>query len=139
MKTRFLCPHCRATLRVRQNIIFKVRTEDHRMGIMLINPELGNYHYVSSPDLKFEDGEKVDFMCPVCCENLAARDINPDLVDVIMIDQQDREYHVYFSSIAGEQSTFKIEKDNIVEQHGEDASAYMSYFMKKLKLNLEKV
>lgn len=138
MKTRFLCPHCNATLRVRKNVIFKVRTEDHKMGIMLVNPKLGNYHYVSSPDLKFEDGEKVEFMCPVCCENLSAKEINDDLVDVIMIDKENREFHVYFSSIAGEHTTFKIEKDNIVEKYGEDSSAYLNYFSKKLKINLEK-
>ena len=138
MKTRFLCPHCRATLRVRQNIIFKVRTEDHKMGIMLLNSELGNYSYISSPDLKFEDGEKIEFMCPVCCENLAAKGISDDLVSVIMIDNKKRESHVYFSSVSGEHSTFKIEKDNVVEQYGEDSSAYLNYFIKKLKLNLEK-
>lgn len=138
MKTKFLCPHCRATLRVRQNIIFKVRTEDHKMGIMLLNPELGNYSYISSPDLKFEDGEKIDFMCPVCCEHLAAKDINENLIDVIMIDKEEQEYHVYFSSIAGEQTTFKIEKHNVVAQYGQDSSAYLNYFVKKLKLNLEK-
>jgi transcription initiation factor IIE alpha subunit len=138
MKTQFLCPQCRATLRVRQNIIFKVRTEDQKMGILLVNPELGNYSYISSPDLKFEDGEKIDFMCPVCCDNLVAKDISEDLVQVIMIDNDDREYRVYFSSIAGEHSTFKIEEQNIVEHYGEDSSAYLNYFMKKLKLQLEK-
>jgi len=137
MKTRFLCPHCRATLRVRKNIIFKVRTEDHKMGILLLNPALGNYSYVSSPDLKFEDGEKVEFLCPVCCENLIAKNINEDLVNIIMINKDNKEFNVYFSSIAGEHTTFKIEEDNVVEQFGEDSTAYLSYFVKKMKLNLQ--
>jgi len=137
MKTRFLCPHCRATLRIRENIIFKVKTEDHRMGILLLNPSLGNYSYISSPDLKFEDGEKVEFLCPVCCENLAAKNISTDLVDIIMVDNEKKEYHVYFSSIAGEHTTFKIEKDNVVEQFGKDSSAYLNYLLKKMKVNLQ--
>ncbi len=138
MKTRFICPHCRATLRVRKNIIFKVRTEDHKMGILLLNPALGNYTYISSPDLKFEDGEKIEFMCPVCCEHLAAKNISNDLVDIIMIDEEEKEYHVYFSSIAGEHTTFKIEEDDVIEQYGEDSSAYMNYFLQKMKSNLKR-
>ncbi len=138
MKTRFLCPHCRATLRIGKNIIFKVRTEDHRIGILLLNPELGNYSYISSQDLKFEDGEKIEFMCPVCCEHLAVKNISNDLVDIIMIDKEEKEYHVYFSCIAGEHTTFKIEEEDIVEQYGEDSSAYLNYFAQKMKLNLNK-
>jgi len=138
MKTHFHCPHCNAYLRIRENIIFKVRTEDHKMGILLLNPELGNYSYISSPDLKFKKGEQIEFLCPVCCENLAARDINKNLVSIIMIDENNKKYNVYFSSIVGEQTTFKIEKDNVVEKFGEDSSAYLDYFTKKLKLFIEK-
>jgi len=138
MKTHFRCPHCNAYLRVRKNIIFKVRTENHKMGILLLDPELGNYSYISSPDLKFDKGEQLDFMCPVCCENLEARDINKNLVSIIMIDENGKEYNVYFSSIVGEHTTFKIEKANVVEKYGEDSSAYLDYFSQKLKLFVEK-
>lgn len=138
MKAKFLCPHCSATLRVRENVIFKVKTKDDKLGILLLNPELGNYSYISSPDLKFEDGEKVEFMCPVCCENLEASSINKDLVEVVMVDVDQKKYHVFFSSIAGEHTTFKIEENNVIENFGEDSSAYMNYFMKKLQMNLKK-
>lgn len=108
------------------------------MGILLLDPKLGNYSYISSPDLKFDKGEHLEFMCPVCCENLEARDINKNLASVIMIDEEGKEYNVYFSSIVGEHTTFKIEKDNVVEKFGEDSSAYLDYFSKKLKLFVEK-
>lgn len=138
MNPKFHCPHCYATLRVRENIIFKVRTPDLKMGILLLNPELGNYSYISSPELKFENGEKVDFLCPVCCINMEAKGINPNLVHILMRDEESREYDVFFSSIAGEHSTFMIEKENVVGKFGEDASSYLNYFMSRLKINLEK-
>ena len=138
MKTHFHCPHCNAYLRIREDIIFKIQTKDHKMGILLLNPELGDYSYTSSPDLKFEKGEQLVFMCPVCCENLAAGEINKKLVSIIMIDENKEKYNVYFSSIVGEHTTFKIEKANVVEKYGEDSSAYLDYFTKKLKLFVEK-
>jgi len=138
MKTHFHCPHCTAYLRIREDIIFKIQTKDHKMGILLLNPELGNYSYISSPDLKFEKGEQLEFMCPVCCENLAATGINKNLVSIIMINENKEEYNVCFSSIVGEHTTFKIEKANVVEKYGEDSSTYLDYFTKKLKLFDEK-
>ena len=55
-----------------------------------------------------------------------------------LIDENGKEYNVYFSSIVGEHTTFKIEKANVVEKYGEDSSAYLDYFTKKLKLFVEK-
>nr|NQU88907.1 hypothetical protein [Bacteroidota bacterium] len=133
MKTKFLCPHCHAHLRIRENIIFRVVTREHQKGILLLNPELGNYSYISAPDIKFANGEKLNFYCPVCCEDLKARNININLINVVMIDNEGIEYDVYFSSVAGEHSTFKILKEDIVERYGEDYSAYVSYFSQKLR------
>jgi len=50
-----------------------------------------------------------------------------------LIDENNKEYDVYFSKICGEHSTFKIREDDIIEKHGEDSSAYLNYFMSKLK------
>jgi hypothetical protein len=108
------------------------------MGILLLNPELGNYSYISSPDLKFEKGEKIEFMCPVCSENLEAKQINKNLVCLLMTDKENKEYNVYFSAIAGEHMTFKIEEDNVVERYGEDSSEYFDYFTSRLKQFIDK-
>jgi hypothetical protein len=77
-------------------------------------------------------------LCPVCCEPLATKNFSKDLVDVLMIDKEQKEYHVCFSSIAGEHTTFKIEENNIVEEYGEDSSAYLDYFVQKMKHHLTK-
>jgi len=139
MKIHYLCPHCRSYLRVWSNIIFSVKsTEGKKQGLLLLNPELGNYSYVSHPSLKFTEGEKIDFFCPVCFLNLASKQINENLVKIIMVDEQFHEYDIYFSNIAGQFTTFKISKDNIIERHGEHSSSYVNYFMSKLKENIEK-
>jgi hypothetical protein len=113
-------------------------TETQKMGILLLNPYLGNYSYISSPDLVFDKGEKVIFLCPVCSENLAAKDINENLVHIFMEDEENKKYDVYFSSIAGEHSTFKIKKDNIIEKYGKDSTSYLNYFSNKLEHNIQK-
>jgi len=137
MKTKFQCPHCLAHLRVRENIIFKVKTQNNRIGILLLNPDLGNYSYISAPNLKFAKGEKFVFYCPVCCSDLAATNINPNLVNILMNDGKN-EYDVYFSSVVGEHLTFKILDENIVERYGEDYSAYVNYFTQKFRTQINK-
>ena len=107
------------------------------MGILLLNPELGNYSYISAPDLKFAKGEKLNFYCPVCCHTLAAVHINPNLINVIMHDGNN-EYDVYFSSVVGEHLTFKIHDEDIVERYGEDYSAYVSYFTQKFRNKIKR-
>ena len=50
-----------------------------------------------------------------------------------MIDEDQREYDVYFSRLRGEESTFKISNGDIVEKYGKDSSTYVDYFMSRLK------
>lgn len=136
LKINYLCPACRSYLRVWNNVIFAVKsTENDKKGILLLNPGLGNYAVVSHPDLTFETGEKIDFFCPVCQTSLVDDMINENLVRVIMIDELDNEYDVYFSRVAGEQSTFKVDKEDIIERYGDDHSSYVSYFMKRFKVH----
>ncbi|MCD4737085.1 MAG: hypothetical protein K8R53_13660 [Bacteroidales bacterium] len=138
MTRKYLCPHCKSHLRVRENIIFKVQTKEGYQGMMLLHPDLGNYSYISAPNLKFETDEKIEFFCPVCNMSLEAQHINQNLVHVLMIDESDnKEYHVFFSSVAEEHSTFKIFKDNIIEKFGEDSTAYVSYFAQILKAQMK--
>ncbi|MCF8372432.1 MAG: hypothetical protein K9H64_12460 [Bacteroidales bacterium] len=138
LKEKFLCPHCRTHLRLRDNIIFKVEIPSTKqMGLLLLNSELGNYNYISQPDAKFKEGEKVEFYCPVCCANLKAKGIDENLVMIKMLDSENKEYDIYFSKITGVHTTFKIEKHNIIEHFGDNKSEYLRYFTARLKMNLE--
>lgn len=133
MKTHYICPKCHSYLRIWNNIIFTVKSSNNKKGLILLNPKLGDYTYLSHPSLKFSEGEKIEFYCPVCSENLAAENINSDLIKIIMIDENKQEFDVYFSKIAGVRTTFKIANNNIVERHGEDTSSYVNYFLRKFE------
>ncbi len=134
LKINYLCPHCRSYLRVWNNIIFTVRSPDGgKRGLLLLNPELGKYDFISHYSLIIEEGEILDFYCPVCGENLKASDISEQMAWVVMTDEEGKEYDVYFSRICGEHSTFKIKEDDIIEKYGKDISSYMNYFVSKLK------
>jgi len=134
LKINYLCPDCRSYLRVWNNVIFTVKLKSkNQQGILLLNPELGNYDFIHHTSIKFEEGELVDFICPVCHADLTATEINENLARVILTDENKKEYDVYFSKICGEHSTFKIKEDDIIEKYGEDSSSYLSYFMSKFK------
>ena len=139
MTNNYLCPHCKAYLRIWKNIIFTIRKcDDDKKGLILLDAELGNYSVISHPALHFIEGECVEFICPVCHKSLTASGINDHLASVIMVDENNEEYDVYFSKVAGEHSTFVIKKDDIIEKYGENSSAYMNYFMSKLKRQMNK-
>jgi len=75
----------------------------------------------------------LDFICPVCRADLTAVELHRNLVRIIMIDENSKEFDVYFSKVCGEHSTFLIQEDDIVEKYGEDSSTYVNYFMSRLK------
>ena len=114
MENHFLCPHCRGHLRVGEFIIFKIRNTKREKGLLLLHPEVGNYTSIKHPRFNFKEGERIDFFCPLCMNNLDAA-IDENLVQVIMIDQEGTEQEVYFSRVAGEKITYQVSEDNVKE------------------------
>jgi hypothetical protein len=45
-----------------------------------------------------------------------------------MIDEDGKEYNIYFSGIAGEKCTYKISGDKLEEREGPDVKIYDKYF-----------
>jgi hypothetical protein len=134
LNVNYVCPDCRSYLRVWNNIIFSVTScNREKRGLLLLNPELGNYEFISHYKLDFSKMECLNFFCPVCGVDLTASDVNKNLARIVMIDKDQKEYDVYFSRIRGEQSTFKISEDDIIEKYGKDSSSYVDYFMSKFK------
>jgi transcription initiation factor IIE alpha subunit len=128
MKNRFLCPKCRSDLKVGDHIIFSTETERGLRGVLLISPELGNYTIIHDDKFVFIEGEHVDFFCPVCNENLSLEEADKDLAEVLMIDENEEEYKIIFSEIAGKKCTWKVKDDKIIESFGEDADEYTNFW-----------
>ena len=134
MKPNFLCPKCQAHLVCSDHLILALESEaGDKKGLVMMNIALGDYSTQSHPSLEIKDGELVNFYCPACHGNLKVPDINDNLVMVKMIDKDGKSYDVYFSRVTGEQSTFKIDQEDMIEPFGKDASEYVTYFTNKLK------
>ena len=114
MENHYLCPQCRGHLKVGDYIVFKIRNNLREKGLLLLHPEVGNYTSIKHPEFNFQEGERVDFFCPLCMSNLDAA-INENLVHVIMVDPQGLEHEIYFSRIAGEESTYQVSKEGVVQ------------------------
>ena len=124
----FLCPHCEGHMMIAGHIIFAaVRKKDNRTGVILLNPKIGDYTSVLHPSFKVDEGEEVDFLCPMCHKDLAAMDVNQKLVRIIMVDEYSDKHEIFFSGIAGEHCTYKITGAKI-ESTGEASEKYLKYF-----------
>ena len=107
MENQFICPQCRGHLRVGDHIVFRIRKKKKKKGLLLLHPEVGNYTSIKHPSFKLEEGERIDFFCPICLQGLDAN-LDPNLVHVVMIDDSGKEHEIFFSRIAGEQSTYQV-------------------------------
>ncbi|MFO8128708.1 MAG: hypothetical protein R6T99_02255 [Bacteroidales bacterium] len=126
MHSDFLCPHCRSHLRVGDYVVFRIKKKKWEGAIILMHPEVGNYHVEHHPSFIFEEGEKFDFHCPVCQHDLASSK-HDDLAMVLMRDNTGETYQIYFSTIAGEKSTLKMMGEH-VELYGKDSEKYVDFF-----------
>lgn len=120
----FICPKCFAHISVGNHLILKVRNQKKKSGLLLLNPQIGNYSSIKHPDFEIREGEALEFFCPVCNSSLES-DIHGNLVHVIL-NENDQDHNVYFSRISGEHSTFETSGDS-VRIAGEDAGKY-TYF-----------
>jgi hypothetical protein len=124
METNYLCPECRSLLNIGEKIVLSVRLESKQNGLLLFEKLLGNYTVKKQDLLHYREGELVEFYCPICHENLQS-DIHPNLARLILIDDDETEYEIIFSRIAGEHATYKI-KDKLIESFGDHKSVYLS-------------
>lgn len=122
MENHFICPHCRGYISVGEHIIFRIRNRNKEYGLLLLHPEIGNYTSLKHPSFDFNEGDAIDFYCPLCSHSLGT-DIDENLSFVIMTDKQCKEWDIYFSRIAGEQSTYQVSGDT-VKVKGEHSGKY---------------
>jgi len=129
MKADFICPKCNGHLLVGDNIILAAKSrKENKSGMILLSPDVGNYARIIHPTFILEEGEGMEFFCPICHANLIASDVDNNLVKIIMVDEQNGQYEIYFSGVSGERCTYKVSKEK-VEQFGDTAEKYYKYFM----------
>ncbi len=125
MNVNYICPKCRGYLNACDYIIFNSKTEKGERGLILLHPELGNYTVLHHPEFKFEQGEVVEFFCPICGESLSVKE-KENFAKILMIDENGKEFTILFSRVAGEKSTYKIQGESI-EIFGRDATKEINF------------
>jgi len=127
MAVEYLCKVCRGHLKVKTSIVLAAsKNNSSKRGLIFLNPEIGNYTTTTHPTFKIEEGAEYTYTCPICHSQLNSAKYN-HLVRIIMIDDEGKEYNIYFSGIAGEKCTYKI-RGTKVEIKGPDAALYDKYF-----------
>jgi hypothetical protein len=121
----FLCPKCSQHLRVGEHIIFKVKNSRKQTALLLLSPHIGNYSSHKHPSFKIQNGESLEFYCPLCNTSLIS-DIDKNLAHVLLSDESGKIHNIYFSQIVGEHSTFETDGEYF-RATGEDAGRY-TYF-----------
>lgn len=125
MALNYMCPNCRSYLSLDNCVAFSVRTKDNRVGLISLHPALGNYTVQKHKDLYFQEGDELDFYCPVCHAEFASTH-HKHLAKIIMVDEDYNEFEILFSKKAGQQSTYKIEGETM-EIFGDDSAEYIDF------------
>jgi hypothetical protein len=127
MAIEYLCKVCRGHLNVKTSIVLAAsKINSSQRGLIFLNPEIGNYTTTTHPSFQIKEGEEYIYTCPICHSQLNSAKYN-HLVRIIMIDEDKKEYNIYFSGIAGEKCTYKI-RGTKLEKQGPDAKLYDKYF-----------
>jgi hypothetical protein len=124
----FLCPYCRGHLKPHNKVILSARKNSGKRGIILFNPQLGEYDILYHDTFKLQEGEHLDMLCPLCHANLTDHTMNQDLARIKMIDEAGKEFDIYFSEIFGMKCTYKIGVDKKVESFGSDADEFRNFW-----------
>jgi hypothetical protein len=128
MATEYLCKICRGHLNVKTSIVLTAsKVNSSERGLIFLNPEIGNYTTTTHPSFKIEEGEEYIYTCPICHSQLNSAKYK-HLVRIIMIDDDKKEFNIYFSGIAGEKCTIKIRGNKIESKIGSDVKTYDKYF-----------
>jgi len=128
MATEYLCKICRGLLNVKTSIVLAAsKVNGSERGLIFLNPEIGNYLTTTHPSFKIEEGEEYIYTCPICHSQLNSAKYK-HLVRILMIDDDKKEFNIYFSGIAGEKCTYKIRGDKVEVKTGPDVKIYDKYF-----------
>lgn len=128
MKNDYLCPHCRGHLKVHEYIVVSAKKENGATGLLFLSPKVGDYKTKTHISFKLEEGQHLDIYCPICHEDLAAKDVNSNLARIIRVVEAGVEDILLFSEITGEHCTYVIHPDDEMEAFGEDSQQYMNFF-----------
>ncbi len=123
MSFEYCCPHCHSVLNPNVRVVLAAFFGD-RKGLVLMSSQLGDYQLICDKGFcrRVENGDMVDFRCPVCSESLTSKKADHfaelEMVDPDQPDQLPAK--ILFSRVCNEKATFVYEGDSMKE-YGEAA------------------
>ena len=114
---KYYCPKCGVKLNDSRHVNFKVMKDGAFVTIIMLNPTPGEYNYESEPPIEFAKGERLDFHCPSCSENLQSEKFT-DFVSIVLKPVDEIEFEVLFDRAAGQHTTYVMTED-MIEKHGD--------------------
>ena len=122
MKWKYSCPHCEASLNPEERVVLRVENGEQRF-LAGFHPQPGNYEVDLPPGEEMESGSRWEFFCPVCEQSLTS-ELSEDL-SALDVHSAGQSHRVYFSRIAGEEATFVVSAEGLLEDHGIHTDRYL--------------
>ncbi|MBU0551929.1 hypothetical protein KJ940_10605 [Myxococcota bacterium] len=120
MSRTYFCPHCKAILNPNIKVVLAVQAHGQR-GLILLSAQPGDYEVIVAPAFQLNEGDDVDFFCPVCQASLRCpQDSHLAELGFRSINGEGR---VEFSRVYGEHATYFVTKEEI-SSFGESADLY---------------
>ena len=126
MRLTYKFRHCQSAINAKKNIILTAQgpgSRDNR-GLALLHEEIGNYTVAMSATLEVNTGDVVDFLCPVCNENLVS-DKNKEMAHFIRVDEIGEETTIYISRTYGERCTFQVDDKKQMRSYGDSVKKFL--------------
>lgn len=123
MNITYYCPHCRGAINMFDHIILSAKCPKHKIGLVLLHEEIGNYRVKMSASLSADKGDVFDLYCPICHESLNTEK-GEHYAYFVRTDASGMESKIVISRKYGDQYTLKI-TGTTVESYGESARKFV--------------
>lgn len=124
----YICPKCKGYLNIDSEIVFLTKGQSDESSIIMLSSKLGDYKVRSNKKITYKPGDLVNFICPLCYENLNASEYDKNLAKVIKVNENGEESEIIFSKIYGEKCTYSIH-DKGLSSFGDDKTEYLDRFI----------
>lgn len=126
MDWTYSCPHCQAVLNPDGPIIL-LAEHGERQLLAGFHPQPGNYEVYLPGDMTVAPGTRWAFFCPVCRQPLTT-EVSEDLC-ALDVDTCGKTHRIFFSRVAGEQATFVITAEGLLEDYGVHTDQYLEHLV----------
>jgi len=126
MHCSYSCPHCDSPLNPEDRVVLRAEHGEQRF-LAGLHPQPGNYSVDLPPGEEMVQGTRWEFFCPVCDHSLVS-DLSEDL-SALDVHSAGETHRVYFSRIAGEEATFVVSAEGMLEDYGIHTDRYLEHLI----------